>query len=55
IQRLQRNIVAIGMQVPESFSQKLKRRSEIKGLIVRDGMPAFWITINLSDLRNPLV
>ncbi|PVH68339.1 hypothetical protein DL98DRAFT_631594 [Cadophora sp. DSE1049] len=43
------------MQVPESFSQKLKRRSEIKGLIVRDGMPAFWITINPSDLRNPLV
>ncbi|PVH69294.1 hypothetical protein DL98DRAFT_505961, partial [Cadophora sp. DSE1049] len=55
IQRLQRNIVTIGMQVPESFSQKLKRRSEIKGLIVRDGMPAFWITINPSDLRNPLV
>jgi hypothetical protein len=55
IQRLQRNIVTIGMQVPESFSQKLKRRSEIKGLIVRDGMPAFWMTINPSDLRNPLV
>ncbi|KAH9203071.1 hypothetical protein DL95DRAFT_508538, partial [Leptodontidium sp. 2 PMI_412] len=54
IQRLQRNIVTIGMQVPESFSQKLKRRSEIKGLIVRDGMPAFWLTINPSDLRNPL-
>jgi hypothetical protein len=55
IQRLQRNIVTIGMQVPESFSQKLKRRSEIKGLIVRDGMPAFWMTINPSDLRHPLV
>jgi hypothetical protein len=41
IQRLQRNIVTIGMQGPESFSQKLKRRSEIKGLIVRGGMPAF--------------
>jgi hypothetical protein len=36
IQRLQQNIVTVGMQVPESFSQKLKRRSEIKGLIVRD-------------------
>lgn len=30
-------------------------RSEIRGLIVRYGMPAFWITINPSDLRNPLV
>lgn len=55
IQRLQRNIVTIGMQVPESFSQKLKRRSEIKGLLVRDGMPAYWMTINPSDLRNLLV
>lgn len=55
IQQLQRNIVTIRMQVLESFSQKLKGRSKIKGLIVRDGMPAFWITINPSDLRNPLV
>lgn len=55
IKRLQRNIVTIGMQVLESFSQKLKRRSEIKGLIVRDGMPAYWMTINPSDLKNPLV
>ncbi|CZR52918.1 uncharacterized protein PAC_02795 [Phialocephala subalpina] len=45
----------VGMQVPESFSQKLKMRSEIRGLIVRHGMPAFWMTINPSDLRNPLV
>jgi hypothetical protein len=55
IQRLQRSILAIGMQVPESFAQKVKRRSEIKGLIARYGMPAFWLTINPSDLRNPLV
>jgi len=41
--------------VPESFAQKVKRRSEIKGLIARYGMPAFWMTINPSDLRNPLV
>jgi len=43
------------MQVPESFSQKLMMRSQIKGLIVRDGIPAIWLTINPSDLRNPLV
>jgi hypothetical protein len=47
--------VIIRMQVPGSFSQKLKRRTEIKGLIVRDGMPAFWMTINPSDLRHLLV
>jgi hypothetical protein len=30
-------------------------RSEIRGLIVREGMVAFWLTINPSDLQNPLV
>jgi hypothetical protein len=55
IQRLQRIMVTIGMRVPGSFSQKLIMRSEIRGIIVRYGMPAFWITINRSDLRNPLV
>lgn len=55
IRRLQQHIVTIGMRVPGSFSQKLRMRSEIRGLIVRHGMPAFWITINPSDLRNPLV
>lgn len=55
IRRLQQHIVTIGMHVPGSFSQKLRMRSEIRGLIVRYGMPAFWITINPSDLRHPLV
>lgn len=55
IKRLQRNIVTIGMRVPGSFAQKLTMRSEIRGIIVRFGMPAFWITINPSDLQNPLV
>ncbi|KFZ23650.1 hypothetical protein V502_01866 [Pseudogymnoascus sp. VKM F-4520 (FW-2644)] len=55
IRRLQRSIVTIGMHVPGSFSQKLKLRSQIRGLIVREGMPAYWVTINPSDLRNALV
>ena len=55
IRRLQRDLTTIGMQVPESFSQKLVMRSQIRGLIVRDGMPAIWLTINPSDLRNHLV
>ncbi|GLI82177.1 hypothetical protein PoHVEF18_010583 [Penicillium ochrochloron] len=43
------------MHVPGSFAQKLRLRSEIRGLITRYGMPAFWITINPSDLRNPII
>jgi hypothetical protein len=55
IRRLQRDLTTIGMRVPESFSQKLMMRSQIRGVIVRGGMPAIWVTINPSDLRNPLV
>jgi hypothetical protein len=43
------------MHVPGSFAQKLRMRSLIQGLIVRYGMPAFWMTINPSDLQHPLV
>jgi hypothetical protein len=30
-------------------------RAEIQGLLIHEGMPAFWMTINLSNLQNPLV
>ena len=39
-----------GKHVPGSYAQKL-----IKGIIVRYGMPAFWITINPPAQWNPLV
>ena len=55
IRRLLRDLTAIGFSVPLSHSQKLMMRSQIRGLIARYGMPAFWLTINPSDLRNPLV
>ncbi|KAJ5367173.1 hypothetical protein N7541_001114 [Penicillium brevicompactum] len=55
VRRLLKNITAIGVQVPGSFFQKLQMRAEIRGLLVREGMPAFWLTINPFDLQNPLV
>jgi hypothetical protein len=55
VRRLLRTITAIGVQVPGSFFQKLRLRGEIRGLLIREGMPAFWLTINPSDLQNPLV
>jgi hypothetical protein len=30
-------------------------RAEIRALLICEGMPAFWMTINLSDLQNLLV
>ena len=55
VRRLQKNLISIAKHVPGSFAQKLVMRSNIRGIIVRYGMPGFWITINPSDLRNPLV
>jgi hypothetical protein len=55
IRRLLRDVESIATRVPGSFAQKLKLRAEIRGQIIRYGMPAFWVTINPSDLRNPLV
>ena len=55
IRRLLHDLESIATRVPGSFAQKLKLRAEIRGLVIRYGMPAFWITINPSDLRNPLV
>ncbi|KAJ5370019.1 uncharacterized protein N7496_006111 [Penicillium cataractarum] len=55
VRRLLKNITAIGVHVPGSFFHKLQMRAELRGLLVREGMPAFWLTINPSDLHNPLV
>ena len=48
-------IEAIAVKLPGPFAEKLKLRAKILGLTVRYGMPDFWITINPSDLQNPLV
>src|SRR6266480_6515112 len=55
IKRLLRDLTSIGTPVPQSFSQKLKLQSQIRSLLVRNGTADIWITINPSDLRNPLV
>lgn len=44
IRQLLRNTETIGMQVGGSFSQKLRMRFVIRGLIMRHGIPAFRIT-----------
>ena len=41
--------------VPGSASAKTAMRNEIKALTVDQGLPHFYITINLADVYNPLV
>jgi hypothetical protein len=55
INKLLRHLRSIGSYEPHSFTHKLTMRAEIKGMIIRLGMIAWWLTINPSDLRNPLV
>src|SRR5437762_7500158 len=38
-------IRGIGTPVPNSFQQKIRMRQEIRSLLVRYGMPAFWFTL----------
>ena len=46
---------SVGAYEPHSFGDKLHKRAEIKGLLVLLGMAWIWLTLNPSDLRNPLV
>jgi hypothetical protein len=55
ITALLRNLRSVGTHEPLSFAQKLTMREEMKAVIVRLGMIAWWLTVNPSDLSHPLV
>jgi len=52
---LRHTIQAVSARVPNSFAQKAEMRLLIQALIIEFGLPAFWLTINPSDLRDLLV
>jgi len=52
---LRQAIQAVAARVPNSFAKKYEMRLHIRALFVEFGLPAFWLTINPSDLRDPLV
>ncbi|KAJ7773136.1 hypothetical protein B0H16DRAFT_1304990, partial [Mycena metata] len=45
----------IAQQVPGSAGQKLVLRNEIRGMITYRGAPTLFITLNPSDVDNPIV
>src|SRR5271163_1822655 len=55
IATLRRAIQTVAARVPNSFAQKQDMRLHIRALFIEFGLPAFWLTINPSDLRDPLV
>jgi hypothetical protein len=48
------NIEAIGKNVPLSNQQRQMMRRDAFGIIIWNGQPSIWLTINPNDIGNPL-
>jgi hypothetical protein len=55
IATLRHAIQTVAARVPNSFAEKQEMRVRLRGLFIEYGLAAFWLTINPSDLRDPLV
>src|SRR6202046_1238860 len=55
IATLRRAIEIVAARVPNSFAEKQEMRLHLRGLFIEYGLAAFWLTINPSDMRDPLV
>ena len=52
---LMNEVKAVTAPVPGSAASKTTMRNEIRALIVNQGLPHFYVTINPADVYNPLV
>ena len=52
---LMKQINVITSHVPGSSASRVAMRNEIRGLMMDQGLPSFYITINPADVFNPLV
>ncbi len=55
IQTLMRQIHVVGGKIPGTPYAKRISRHEIHGLMIKQGMPAFWVTLNPADVHSPIV
>lgn len=55
INLLRRAVDAISTHIPQLYGGLKRMTMHIQALFVRDGLPAFWMTLNPSDLKSPLV
>ncbi len=54
VNRLLRSLSLYGLRQPMSRELRLGMRRKIKSLIVREGIPAIWFTLNPNDITNPV-
>lgn len=52
---LEHQIQVVAKKAPHSHSRCAEQAVHINALMVSDGMPTLWITLNPSDFRSPLV
>ncbi|KAI0265023.1 hypothetical protein BGY98DRAFT_893354, partial [Russula aff. rugulosa BPL654] len=52
---LMRDVHALNTTVQGSAAARLKMRNEIRAMILTQGAPVFFVTINPADVYNPLV
>jgi hypothetical protein len=55
IRILRQAIQTVAAKVPNSFTRKQDMRLYIRAFFVEFGPAAFWLTLNPSDMRDPLV
>lgn len=54
VSQLLRSLSLYGFRQPMSRELRLGMRRKIKSLIVREGIPAIWFTLNPNDITNPV-
>ena len=52
---LERQVQIMARSAPNSYAKCYEQIVYIKALMVNNGMPALWITLNPLDLKSPLV
>lgn len=52
---LMKQVNAVLSEIQGSAASKIKQRLQLKALMIDQGLPSFYITINPSDVHNPLV
>ena len=53
--KLMKQVNAVSSHIQGSSASKAVQRSELKALMIDQGLPSFYLTINPSDVHNPLV
>jgi hypothetical protein len=52
---LLRQLNGVAASVPGSSAARVAMQNEIRGLMIEKGLPSFYLTINPTDVFNPVV